>query len=275
MAQNLVDPSPLVLRDVPRWLPEWAIPEVPVPESDTHDAAIERLRALLAAWVERSGRDIKMARNLGIRWVREERRYGFDPDLCLIEPAPDATHTLHSLRVWRGDHPPPRLAIEVVSPGHPYKDYVDTPARCAACGVGELWVYDPMLVGPLARGGPHLLQLWQRRDDGGFERVSAGAEPVRSPFLNAWLHPRASRLASGAHLLISDDRDGRELWVSNELRAREGEQRARENEQRARESEQRARESEQRARQELERSLKRQAELEAELRRLKEPARSD
>jgi hypothetical protein len=64
---------------------------------------------------------------------------------------------------------------------------------------------------------------------------------VRSPFLNAWLHPRASRLASGAHLLISDDRDGREPWVSNELRARQGEQRAR---------------------QELEHNLTRQAELE-------------
>jgi hypothetical protein len=73
---------------------------------------------------------------------------------------------------------------------------------------------------------------------------------------------------AGAHPLISDDRDGRELWVSNEQRAREGERRARE-------SEQRARENEQRARRELERSLKRQAELEAELRRLKEPARSD
>jgi Uma2 family endonuclease len=248
MAQDLVDPTPnarVILRDVPRWLPEWAIPEVPVPESDTHDAAIEWLRALLVAWVERTGRNIKVARNLGIRWVREERRYGFDPDLCLLEPAPDATQPLPSLRLWQGDHPPPQLAIEVVSPGHPYKDYVDTPARCAACGVVELWVYDPMLAGPRARQGPHLLQLWRRRDDGGFERVSAGSEPLHSPFVGAWLQPRASPLPSGAHLLISDDREGRELWLSNEQRARE----------------------------ELARSLKRQAELEAELRRLKEETR--
>jgi len=264
MAQNLVDSSPdapVVLRDVPRWLPEWAIPEVPVSESDTHDAAIEWLRALLVAWVERTSRNIKVARNLGIRWVREEPRNGFDPDLCLIEPAPDATRPLHSLRLWKGDHPAPRLAIEVVSPGHPYKDYIDTPARCAACGVVELWVYDPMLAGPRARGGPHLLQVWRRRDDGGFERVSAGAEPVRSPVVNAWLHPRASPLASGAQLLISDDREGRELWLSNE--------------QRARESEQQARTAEQQAREQLERSLKQQAELEAELRRLKESTRRD
>jgi Uma2 family endonuclease len=248
MAQNLADPPPdtrVVLRDVPRWSPEWAIPEVPVPESDTHDAAIEWLRALLVAWVERTGRNIKVARNLGIRWVREERRYGFDPNLCLLEPAPDATQPLPSLRLWQSDHPPPQLAIEVVSPGHPYKDYVDTPARCAACGVVELWVYDPMLAGPRARGGPHLLQLWRRRDDGGFERISAGREPVHSPFLDAWLQPRASPLPSGAHLLISDDREGRELWLSNEQRAREA----------------------------LARSLKQQAELEAELRRLKEETR--
>jgi hypothetical protein len=271
MAQNLVDPSsdaPLVLHDVPRWLPEWAIPEVPVSESDTHDAAIEWLRARLVAWVERTSRNVKVARNLGIRWVREERRFGFDPDLCLIEPAPDAAHPLHSLRLWQSDHPPPRVAIEVVSPGHPYKDYVDTPARCAACGVAELWVYDPMLAGPRARGGPHLLQLWLRRDDGGFERVSAGTEPVHSPFMNAWLHPRASPLASGAHLLISDDREGRELWLSNE-------QRAREDEQRARAAEQQARAAEQQAREQLERSLKQQAELEAELRRLKDSTGRD
>jgi Uma2 family endonuclease len=271
MAQKLVDPSPdapIILRDVPRWRPEWAIPEVPVSESDTHDLAIEWLRALLVAWVERTGRNIKVARNLGVRWVREERRNGFDPDLCLLEPAPDATQALHSLRLWQTDHPAPQLAIEIVSPGHPYKDYVDTPERCAACGVSELWVYDPMLAGPRARGGPHLLQVWRRRADGGFERVSAGSEPVHWPFANAWLHPCASPLPSGARLLISDDRAGRQLWLSNEQRARTAEQQARTAEQQARTAEQQARER-------LEHSLKRQAELEEQLQRAKASSRGD
>ena len=250
MAQTLPDPSPplAILPPVRRWAPEWVIPEVPVPESDTHDLAIVWLRELLAAWVARTGRDIKVARNLGIRWVRDEPRFGFDPDLCLIEPAPIGEHgTLGSLRVWRGAHAPPLLAIEVVSAGHPYKDYVDTPERCAACGVGELWVYDPMLVGPRARGGPHLFQLWQRRDDGGFERVFAGSGSTFSPALGAWVHPRASQVPSEARVLISNDPDGRDLWLTAEQEARAAEKRARDGERQARALEQAAIASEQAA----------------------------
>ncbi len=218
---------------VPRWTPAWAVPEVPVPESDTHDAAIEWLRALLLAWVARSARDIKIARNLGIRWVREEPRAGFDPDLCLIEPAPDPQAPLTSLRLWEPGHSPPLLAIEVVSPGHPYKDYIDTPERCAACGVGELWVYDPMLAGPRAHGGPYLLALWQTRQ-GGLERVHAGSGPAFSPALQAWLHPRASRLQSGARLSLSEDARGEQPWLTPEQAARAREERALAREEQAR-----------------------------------------
>jgi Uma2 family endonuclease len=269
MAQTMPDPLPplTILPPVRRWSPAWAIPEVPVPESDTHDLAIEWLRALLVAWVARTGRDIKVARNLGIRWVREEPRFGFDPDLCLIEPAPAPTQTLSSLRVWRDEHAAPLLAVEVVSPGHPYKDYVDTPERCAACGVLELWVYDPMLAGPRAHGGPHLLQLWRRRDDGGFERIFAGAGPVFSPSLGAWLHPRASSLPSGAHLLISNDPDGRDLWLTEQQEAHAAEQQARAAEQQARAAEQQARAAEREARELLERARAERDQIEEELRR--------
>jgi Uma2 family endonuclease len=243
MAQPLLDPSErAVVYPVPRWSAAWAVPEVPVPESDTHDAALEWLRALLLSWVERTGRDVKVARNLGIRWVQEVPRYGFDPDLCLIEPAPDASEPLHSLRLWLPGHAPPTLAVEVVSPGHPYKDYVDTPERCAACGVQELWIYDPMLAGPRAHGGPHLLQIWRQRDGASFERISAGEGPTYSPLLHAWLHPEASRLPAGAKLHISDDQAGRERWVTAEQRAQRDAQHARANERQARANERRTRE---------------------------------
>lgn len=217
----MAQPSPLphepaVVYTVPRWSPTWAVPEVPVPESDTHDAAIEWLRALLLAWVERSSRDIKVARNLGIRWVPEEPRAGFDPDLCLIEPSPPKHEPLTSLRLWQPGHAPPLLAVEVVSPGHPYKDYVDAPERCAACGVAELWIYDPMLAGPRARGGPHLLQVWHRALGGPFERTHAGSGAAFSPALQAWLHPQPSRLPSGAKLRLSGDAAGRDRWQTTE-----------------------------------------------------------
>lgn len=243
MAQPAFEPAaspPAIVYSVPRWTDAWLVPEVPVPETDTHDVAIEWLRALLLAWVARTGRDVKVARNLGIRWVAEVSGAGFDPDLCLIEPAPDPNEPLGTLRLWLPEHAAPLLAVEVVSPGHPYKDYIDAPERCAACGVRELWVYDPMLLGPRARGGPYLLQLW-RRTEVGFERVFAGSGAVRSPLLGAWLHPQASRLPAGAKLHLSDDAAGRERWLTAEARAQLGEQRARAREQEARASEQEAR----------------------------------
>jgi hypothetical protein len=256
---------------VPRWVPAWAVPEDPVPESDTHDEAIEWLRALLSAWVARAAREIKIARNLGIRWVREEPRAGFDPDLCLIEPAPDPAAPLTSLRLWEPGHSPPLLAIEVVSPGHPYKDYIDTPERCAACGVRELWIYDPMLAGPRAHGGPHLLAVWRARQ-GCFERIYAGPGPTFSPALEAWLHPRASRLPAGARLCISDDANGERLWLTPEQAALAREQRAllREEQARAREAQARVREEQVRAL--LERERESRAALE---RHLKAPGRRE
>ncbi len=276
MAQPVLCPSELaVVYPVPRWSAAWAVPEVPVPESDTHDAAIERLRGLLLTWVERTGRDVKVARNLGIRWVSEEPRAGFDPDLCLIEPAPDRHEPLHSLRLWLPGHAAPLLAVEVVSPGHPYKDYVDTPERCAACGVQELWIYDPMLAGPRSHGGPHLLQVWRRREGAGFERIAVGEGAMYSPLLHAWLHPEASRLPSGAKLDLSDDSAGRERWLSAEQRAQRDAQRSRVSEQQARASEQQARADEQvaranerRARELLEQERRERAELQARLHEL-------
>lgn len=196
---------------VPRWSPAWAIPEVPVPESQLHDQAIEYVRAVLLAWVARSGRRVEVLRNIGIRWFRPEPRYGFDPDLCLLDEPPQAREGFNSLRLWEPGLEPPALAIEVVSPGHPYKDYIDTPDRAAACGIGELWVYDPLLAGPKGHGGPFALQVW-RREGESFARVHAGDGPVFSEVLGAWLHPRVTRVPAEAQLRFSDQPGGEPFW---------------------------------------------------------------
>jgi Uma2 family endonuclease len=196
---------------VPRWSPAWAIPEVPVSESQLHDQAIEYVRALLLAWAARSGRRITVLRNIGIRWFPPEPRAGFDPDLCVLDPAPEAPEGLSSLRLWEPGLAPPVLALEVVSPGHPYKDYIDTPDRAAACGVGELWVYDPLLAGPKGHGGPFALQVWRRQGES-FARVHAGEGPAYSEALGAWLHPRVSRIPAEAQLCLSDAQGGEPFW---------------------------------------------------------------
>ena len=205
---------------VPRWTAAWAVPEVPVPESEVHDQAIEYLRALLRAWAERCGRSVRVLRNIGIRWVEAEPRAGFDPDLCLLDPGPAHPEGLNSLRLWEPDIEVPRLAIEVVSPGHPYKDYVDTPERAAASGIAELWIYDPLLAGPSKHGGPHLLQVWSA-GEGGYERVHAGSGPGWSAQLSAWLHPCASRNPGEAQLRISDDATGSQCWPTLEQQHRQ------------------------------------------------------
>ena len=114
--------------------------------------------------------------------IPSDARIGTDPDVVLIEPAPPEGEQLASLRVWEPEHTPPRVAIEVVSPGTAEKDYLDAAARCARLGVRELWVLDPLLAGLSDAGGPYLLQVWRRSGEAGtsFNRVHAGGAPARS-----------------------------------------------------------------------------------------------
>src|SRR5690606_7269863 len=149
---------------VARWNPAWAVPDVPVPESPLHDGTLEYLRSLLSVWATRVGGDHRVFRNIGLRWLPAQPKVGFDPDLALVPGGAKLSEAVRTLRLWLPEHHEPRLVIDVVSAGHPYKDYVDTPERAAAAGIPELWVYDPELCGPVARGGPHLLQVWRNTE---------------------------------------------------------------------------------------------------------------
>lgn len=186
----------------------WEIPEGPAPESTAHHAAVHRIYELLAAWSRRvSGeRSICLGQELAVRWLEQYPRTGIDPDVCVIEPAPPDFDDLKSLRIWEPGRVPPRLAIEVVSSSHPYKDYASIQERYAAMGVEELLVFDPLLQGPRSLGGPVPLQLWRRDVTLAFDRVHFGDEPVHSAVLDAWF------IAEGRSLHISDDRKGTARW---------------------------------------------------------------
>jgi len=188
---------------------EWTLPEEPVPESRLHDLVIDHLKALLSAWAARAGREVMVARNLAIRWVRERPQIGVDPDLCLIEPPPPEGDALRSLQLWQPGHCGPVLAVEVVSLTHPSKDYGSVQDRYAACGAGELWVFDPLLAGPRVNGGPFALQLWRRSGEE-LERIYAGPGPARSPAVDGWL------LVTGAGktLQICADPQGAQPWLT-------------------------------------------------------------
>lgn len=202
----------VVRYEVPLVRDDWELPEEPVPESQPHDLVLDLLKALLVAFVARAGMNAQVARNLAIRFARENPKVGVDPDLCLISPVTPEGDELDSLRLWEDGHHPPLLAIEVVSESNAKKDYVTAPDRYAACGCQELWIFDPKLVGPKVSGGPHRIQLWRENDDGAFARVYAGDGPVFSPAVNGYVHA----VNEGRRLRIADDREGTSFWMTGE-----------------------------------------------------------
>jgi len=221
--------------DVQPDLDAWVLHEGNVPESVPHDAAAQRLRLILSAWAEQSERDLTIVRNLAMRWLEHAPRVGIDPDVAVLEPAPPNADELSSLRTWVPGHAPPRLCFEIVSASHPHKDYVAVQDRYAALGAFELCVFDPLLVGPRALGGPVPLQLWRRRADGVFERLHAGASPVFSQVLGAWL------IADGRLLQISKDESGSLLWPTGAERERAEKERERAEKERERAEKERER----------------------------------
>ena len=174
------------------------------------------------------------------------------------------------MRTWLPGHAAPALAIEVVSETNPHKDYVIAPDKYAASGVGELWIFDPLLSGPAAQGGPFRVQVWTRDPSGDLTRIYAGEGPARSPYLQAHL----VCVDEGRRLRIADDAAATRFWQTAEeaeRAAKEAERAAKEEERAAKEEERAAKEQE-RVAKEAERTLKdaalgRIAELEAALAR--------
>jgi Uma2 family endonuclease len=240
--------------DVPVVRDDWVLPEEPMPESQPHDLVLDLLKAILLAWVARTGRDAQVARNLAVRWDEDRPRMGVDPDLCILSPRTPEGDELTSLCLWRPGHEPPRVAIEVVSESNPRKDYVTAPERYAASGTQELWIFDPKLAGPTSHGGPHRLQIWARDEDGSFRQRYGGPGPARSNALDGWLFP----VDEGRRLRIADDEAGTAWWLTPE----EQERAATEQERAAKEQERAAKEQE---RADKEAALARIAELEREL----------
>jgi Uma2 family endonuclease len=206
------DRGVLVQHFVPGFSENWLVGDVPVPEAAWHDRALELLKAVFEHWIARTARDAAVFRNLAIRVRRELPRVGIDPDLILVEPAPPEATELSSLRLWEPGHAVPSLVVEVVSPGHPYKDYAEVPDQCAALGVRELVVFDPLLAGPRALGGPKRLQIWRRTDEGSFVRVACGDGPFPSTVVAGYF----MTTDDGRRLRIAEDGVAARLWPTPE-----------------------------------------------------------
>ena len=244
----------LVQHRVSAFSDEWVFEEGAVPEAAWHDRALEVLKAVLEQWIVRTGRDAAVFRDLAVRVRPDKPRVGFSPDVMLVEPAPPAAEDLGSMRLWDPAHAVPTLVIEVVSPGHPWKDYVAIPDQCAVVGVTELVVFDPKMVGPKSFGGPRRLQVWRRTVASEFTCVASGEGPFESQVLGAHLVVTDG----GRCLRIADDPSGRNLWptAAEAERARAEAERARAESERARAESEHARAESERARAEAERTEK-------------------
>jgi Uma2 family endonuclease len=197
---------------VPRTRPGWELPEETLPESVQHRETVDLLGAVLAYWA-RGRLGALVAKNLAVRWDENEPRIGIDPDVCVLVPAPPREgEDLRSVRTWKPGHAAPLVAVEVVSNTDPRKDYDVAPEKYAASGTRELWIFDPALAGPRSQGGPFLLQVWERNEQGVFVRSYADDGPAYSNALAAHLviagEPRRLRIA--------DDPDGTRLWPTAE-----------------------------------------------------------
>jgi Uma2 family endonuclease len=183
-----------------------------VPQSRPHHLRGGHLEGLLLGWKHRTGRNVQVGREIAVRWDEEFPQVGVDPDVYVVEPPPPEGDELTSLRTWETGHYPPLLAIEIVSPSRPSKDYGSSPMRYAASGTTELWVFDPNLAGPKAQEGPFRIQVWRRHEDGDFTRVYAGEGPVYSHAVDGWVFA----VDEGRALAIADDEAGTRWWMTPE-----------------------------------------------------------
>lgn len=248
----------------PRSRVEWELEDgEKVPVAPSHNDAVLLLSSVLAAWVAKTGRDASIEHDIALRWDRDHPKVGVDPDIAVFVPALPDRDRIQSAKTWLDGHAPPILAVEVVSTTNPKKDYGQSPEKYAANGTEELWVFDPRLAGPRSTGGPFLLQVWRRADDGGFERVYAGAGPARSPRLDAWIVVTNE----GKRVRVADDPHGRALWPTLEEEARADAERERQAKEREREAKERECEAKERAIAEKDAALAELAALKAELAR--------
>ncbi|HRI63988.1 MAG TPA: Uma2 family endonuclease [Polyangium sp.] len=213
MAQLALDRSFRIAQRRSSYPADWFIEDdAPVPQSIDHQNNEYRLQSILLAWKARTGRDdVTVGCELAFRWDVEEPRVGIDPDVYIAETPPrNKWGDVSSVCTWKERNVPPLLAIEIVSDRRPAKDYSRSPERHDLLGTYELWVFDPELRGYTKEQPPVLFQLFQRETNNYLVQTYAGAGPVFSDALQAWV-----RIVD-RELVISNDREGKDRWLTGE-----------------------------------------------------------
>lgn len=208
-----VDNSARIVPPAGGWA-EWYLREEDDVGESTEQGIIVRL--LLSA-MDELARERGWARTLVagdqfFAWVPHEPLVRISPDVYLLDdpPAPPYPSMWHT---WLPGHTAPRFAVEVVSDDWA-KDDLLAPRKYAQLGTRELVVFDPEST---RRNRRVALQLFRRDDTGALVRVAAGAAPVFSEELGAWLVVQQN--PGGDRIRIARDPAGRDLVPTTEERA--------------------------------------------------------
>ena len=121
----------------PLWTPgpdfdwtRWYIePEDDVGQSVDQFESILLLVVILTQWA-RAQEDVDtlyVGSDVFFGWVEEHPKLLISPEVFIMQPPPEGDPLPSSIQTWRDGHPPPRLAVEVVSKSNWRKDYRDLP----------------------------------------------------------------------------------------------------------------------------------------------------
>ena len=152
------------------------------PESDENLYRAMKLYEVLKALVE-----MRQIRLQGLALAMPGQPKNRYPDLTVLRPEhPDQMKALGQAAITL-EMAPPRLVVEVVSPGadNHRRDYIDKRNQYEWRGVPEYWIVDPV------KGQVMVLFL---TEDGYEETVFVGDEVVKSPSFEDWTLTAADML---------------------------------------------------------------------------------
>jgi Uma2 family endonuclease/cell division protein FtsB len=189
------------------WSAWYLTDEDDVGESTEQGITVRLLLAALAELArERGWARSLVAGDQFFAWVESEPLVRISPDVYVLDDPPAPPYP-GMWRTWLPGQLPPRFAVEVVSDDWA-KDYDHAPRKYDQLGARELVVFDPDAV-HAPRGRRVALQVFRRGERGAWTRVAAGAGPVHSAELDAWLvvvpgpRLRIARDPAGVHLVAT------------------------------------------------------------------------
>jgi len=174
---RLASPVPTisVRYPVPLVQDAWCSRKDPCPSPRLTDAAVQRLKLLLDAWVYE--RDDRRASRGISRSVGQKSRPPSASIRRVRDRAGAGGRAPAQVSGLAAEHAVPRLCFEIVSETHPYKDYAGIQDRYAAMARSSSWCFDPLLAGPPKLGGPVLFQVWRRDASGASNGCISAARP--------------------------------------------------------------------------------------------------